>query len=226
MWSWFGRQELTEAVSLLSPWFCCCCKARPSRAGLAVALGCAVLHQRGIRQNFIYVLFTHNSFVLKPNICMYFPYPCHASSSESFHLVTAIWYCTCSARPCSPSGLVWGCFFWFHLSFFFSSSNTLLCSSLGWGSWVEWASVLQRKVWASSQRKTTLHEVADHFPYTQSGPGDWRKNMCVISLQLTTGMSSLPPVTWFGCHHQMSPPDLSVEHSRSGRHILMYCFRF
>lgn len=64
MWSWFGGQELTEAVPVQSPWFCCCCKARPGRAGLAVALGCAVLHQWGIRQNFVYVLFTHKSFVL------------------------------------------------------------------------------------------------------------------------------------------------------------------
>lgn len=54
----------------------------------------------------------------------------------------------------------------------------------------------------------------------QAGPGDWRKNICVISLQLTTGMSSLPPSTCSARHQQLSLWDIIW----GGSHILMCWF--
>lgn len=54
----------------------------------------------------------------------------------------------------------------------------------------------------------------------QAGPGDRRKNICVISLQLTTGMSSLPSSMCSGCHQQLSLWDIIW----GGSHILMCWF--
>lgn len=54
----------------------------------------------------------------------------------------------------------------------------------------------------------------------QAGPGDRRKNICVISLQLTTGMSSLPPLMCSGCHQQLSLWNIIW----GGSHVLMGWF--
>lgn len=54
----------------------------------------------------------------------------------------------------------------------------------------------------------------------QAEPGDWRKNICVISLQLTTGMSSLPPLMCSGCHQQLSLWNIIW----GGSHVLMGWF--
>lgn len=81
--------------------------------------------------------------------------------------------------------------------------------------------MLQGNVLASYQEKTGLHKVADGFPCTQSGPGDLRKNICVISLQLTAGMSSLPLLGCLGCHHQISLWDIIWAGSRTLMHWIM-----
>lgn len=78
--------------------------------------------------------------------------------------------------------------------------------------------MLLRNVLAALQEENGLHKVADHFLGMHPEAGGWRENICVMSLQLTTSISSLSPCVCFGCHHQICLWDVTWGCS----HVLMH----
>lgn len=181
VWSWCGRQELmTLTGSMVTPGLLC-----------PVTVASA---------KFIFVLFTYLYSTLTSACSSPALVPRVAMTPESFHPIAWAWCCTRSARPCSVLPF-WTCL---RPSLLLSSlSLAIMCCFLGYGPQIELLlccrGMYQLVLWG---RRVCIK--LQMISPEQAGPGDWRKNICVISLQLTTGMSSLPSSMCSGCHQQLS----------------------
>lgn len=104
------------------------CPSSQAPRGPAAGLGRAVLHQQGIAQCSLYVLFNHSCFILNPSICMSFSLSLPSAYCKSLHLVTWACCCTGRARPCVTLPF-WICL---RLSLLVSipSSPVIMCCSL------------------------------------------------------------------------------------------------